>query len=186
MMTASLLEGRSCWLWFTIENNVDDRFAQRSQIWSSPRAKQESEMTDGTSSASWWYFKLCSFNTGVFYMLNLQYFPLPQGNKLCNVLLRHQSWSFILQRWVQEIFQFTPNLMHARSLQSCLTLCNPMDCSPPGSSVHGILQARILEWLLFPSSGDLPDPEITASLLLNLKRKKAKQNIDKTYYTVSL
>ena len=30
--------------------------------------------------------------------------------------------------------------------QSCLTLCNPMNCSPPGSSVHGILQARILEW----------------------------------------
>ena len=31
--------------------------------------------------------------------------------------------------------------------QSCLTLCNPMDCSPPGSSVHGILQARVLEWV---------------------------------------
>ena len=30
--------------------------------------------------------------------------------------------------------------------QSCLTLCDPMDCSPPGSSIHGILQARILEW----------------------------------------
>ena len=32
-------------------------------------------------------------------------------------------------------------------LQLCLTLCNPMDCSPPGSSVHGILEARILEWV---------------------------------------
>ena len=31
--------------------------------------------------------------------------------------------------------------------QSCPTLCNPVDCSPPGSSVHGILQARILEWV---------------------------------------
>ena len=30
--------------------------------------------------------------------------------------------------------------------QSCLTLCNPVDCSPPGSSIHGILQARVLEW----------------------------------------
>ena len=30
--------------------------------------------------------------------------------------------------------------------QLCLTLCNPMDCSPPGSSVHGISQARMLEW----------------------------------------
>ena len=35
----------------------------------------------------------------------------------------------------------------AKSLQSCLTLCDPMDCSPPGSSVPGILQARILEWV---------------------------------------
>ena len=37
--------------------------------------------------------------------------------------------------------------MHAKSLQSCPTLCNPTDSSPPGSSVHGILQARILEWV---------------------------------------
>ena len=44
-----------------------------------------------------------------------------------------------------------------QSLQLCLTLCDPMDCSPPGSSVHGILQARILG-LPFPSPGDLPNP----------------------------
>ena len=42
--------------------------------------------------------------------------------------------------------------MRAQSLQSCLTLCNPMDCSWPGSSVHGILQARIQEWVAMPSS----------------------------------
>ena len=40
----------------------------------------------------------------------------------------------------------------AKSLQSCPALCNPMDCSPPGSSVHEILQARILEWVAMPSS----------------------------------
>ena len=40
----------------------------------------------------------------------------------------------------------------AKLLQSCPTFCNPMDCSPPGSSVHGILQARILEWIAMPSS----------------------------------
>ena len=37
--------------------------------------------------------------------------------------------------------------MCAKSLQLCPSLCDPMDCSPPGSSVHGILQARILEWV---------------------------------------
>ena len=35
---------------------------------------------------------------------------------------------------------------------SCLTLCNPMDCSPPGPSVHEILQVRILEWIAIPFS----------------------------------
>ena len=35
----------------------------------------------------------------------------------------------------------------AQSLQSCLTLCNPMDYSPPGSPFHGIFQARVLEWV---------------------------------------
>ena len=36
--------------------------------------------------------------------------------------------------------------------QSCLTLCNPVDCGPPGSSVHRILQARILEWVVITFS----------------------------------
>ena len=42
--------------------------------------------------------------------------------------------------------------MHAKPFQSCLILCDPVDCSPPGSSVHGILQARKLEWVAMPSS----------------------------------
>ena len=36
--------------------------------------------------------------------------------------------------------------------ESCPTLCDPIDCSLPGSSVHGILQARMLEWVAIPSS----------------------------------
>ena len=46
--------------------------------------------------------------------------------------------------------------------QSCPTLCDPMDCSSPGSSIHGIFQARVLEWsgLPFPFPDDLPDPGI--------------------------
>ena len=41
--------------------------------------------------------------------------------------------------------------VHAKSLQSYLTLCSPMGLNPPGSSVRGILQARILEWITIPS-----------------------------------
>ena len=44
--------------------------------------------------------------------------------------------------------------------QSCLTLCDPMDCSPPGSSVHGISRYEYWSGLPFPPPGDLPDPEI--------------------------
>ena len=44
--------------------------------------------------------------------------------------------------------------------QSCPTLCDLRDCSSPGSSVHGILQARILEWVASSSPGDLPNPGI--------------------------
>ena len=46
----------------------------------------------------------------------------------------------------------------AKSLQSCPTLCHPLDCSPPGSSVHGILQARILELVAisFPRGSSQP------------------------------
>ena len=43
-------------------------------------------------------------------------------------------------------------LVHAKLLQSCPTLCSPVDCSLPNSSVHGILQARIQEWVAMPSS----------------------------------
>ena len=42
--------------------------------------------------------------------------------------------------------------MHAQLLQSCLSLCDPVDYSPPDSSVHGILQAKIVEWAAMPSS----------------------------------
>ena len=48
----------------------------------------------------------------------------------------------------------------AKLLQLCPTLCDPMDHSPPGSSVQGILQARILEWVAMPSSrGSSPPRE---------------------------
>ena len=47
-------------------------------------------------------------------------------------------------------------MLCAKSLQSCPTLCDPMNYSPPGSSVCGILQARILEWVAKPSSRGSP------------------------------
>ena len=63
--------------------------------------------------------------------------------------------------------------VHAKLLQSCLTLCDLRDYSPPGSSVHGILQARVLEWGAMPSSrgssqlGDLPNSGIKLASLMS-------------------
>ena len=48
--------------------------------------------------------------------------------------------------------------VYVGSSQSCLTLCDPKDCSLPGSSVHGILQARILEWVAIPFSRGSSQP----------------------------
>ena len=58
--------------------------------------------------------------------------------------------------------------VYAKLLQSCPTLCNPMDCSLPDSSVHGTLQARILEWLSFPPPGISPTQESNPHPLTSL------------------
>ena len=51
--------------------------------------------------------------------------------------------------------------------QLCPTVCDALDCTPPGSSVHGILQARVLIWVAMPSSEDLPDPGIEPGSLVS-------------------
>ena len=71
-------------------------------------------------------------------------------------------WGLLISQRKISIRTFYHELVTAKSLQSCLTLCDPMDrdtppypCgSPPDSSVHGILQARIQEWVSMPSSRD--------------------------------
>ena len=59
--------------------------------------------------------------------------------------------------WQVDSYPLRHQRMCAKLLQSHLTLCNPADCSPPGSSVRGILQARILEWVAMPPSR-VPSP----------------------------
>ena len=68
---------------------------------------------------------------------------LLEGKQVLNI--NHVVWSNILD-----------SVSHSHHIgkvsQSCPTLCNPMDCSPTSSSVHGVLQARILEWIAIPCS----------------------------------
>ena len=82
------------------------------------------------------------------------------GKKSCSVTLllcppqyikenriKEWIWQQIGQGWIQGLF-----MLCAKSLQSCPILCDPMDCSPPGTSVQGILQARTLKWFAIPFS----------------------------------
>ena len=57
-------------------------------------------------------------------------------------------------------YLFTCFIQFSSVAQSCLTLCDPMNCSPPGFSVHGLSRQEYWSGLPFPSPGDLPDPGI--------------------------
>ena len=59
------------------------------------------------------------------------------------------------------MYSFRNDIFVVSSL-SPVYLCDSLDCSPPGSSIQGISQSRILEWVPFPSPGDLSDPKIRA------------------------
>ena len=68
------------------------------------------------------------------------------------------SIKYVANTFCLSFICFLTVCMHAKSLQLWPTLCEPMDCSPPDSSVHGILQARILEGVAMPSSRGSSQP----------------------------
>ena len=74
---------------------------------------------------------------------------------LCDAAWNILGW---LRYLTAELLRHLYGVRACSVTQSCLNLCDPMACSPPGSSVHEILQARILEWVATASSGDLPHP----------------------------
>ena len=92
--------------------------------------------------------------------------------------------------------------MPVKPLQLCLTLCDPMNCSPPGSSVHGFSRQEYWSELPYPSPGDLPDPGIEprspalqADALLSeppgktLRRREdtiQRGKITETYYIIQI
>ena len=65
---------------------------------------------------------------------------------------------YCLLFWLRCVTSLTVSVLVCLATQSCLTVCHPMDGSLPGSSVHGILQARILEWVAMPSSRGSSQP----------------------------
>ena len=90
----------------------------------------------------WIKLSLHHLNLNFLWFLLEKYFYLMLSHKLTRGIVG------ISERNNMKIF----HVQHATLLQSCLTLCDPMDCNLPGSSVYGILPARILEWVAMPSS----------------------------------
>ena len=87
---------------------------------------------------------------------------------LCNYIVTslkelRPPWCCLVGGWINKLWYFqilyiiyylVLNAYCCPVTQSCLTLCEPMDCSPPGSSVHGISQARILQWVQAPERNE--------------------------------
>ena len=115
------------------------------------------------------------------YSLGFLHFHKARLSVLC---LTHQNTMLkpLMQR-AQKLKQEDPNLCFTKTChlcyltamavlcsvtQSCPTLCNPMDCSQPGSSVHGMLQARILECIAMPSRRSSKPRDQTQSPILQV------------------
>ena len=92
------------------------------------------------------------------------YIPKKQKQDSKRYLYTHDHSSIIHNSQKVKATQVS---MCAKSLQLCMTLCDPMDCSLPDSSVQGIIQGRILEWAAIPFSGDLSNLGIEPMSLIS-------------------
>ena len=114
----------------------------------------------------------CDRGNGVLWLVCLSHMPTVEAKGH----MGHFEWQFHVE--IRVLGWRNKNI----SCSVCLTLCNPMDCSPPGSSAHGILQARILEWVAIPFSKgsswprDRTQISYTASKFLTIWATREAQN----------
>ena len=103
----------------------------------------------------------------------MEYYSAIKKNTFESVLMRWMKLEPITQSEVsqKEKHQYS---MWSEVTQSCPTLCNPIDCSPPGLSIHGIFQARVVEWVAisFSIAGRCFTLWVTREALLSLVIKQ--------------
>ena len=105
--------------------------------------------------------------------------PITVALTVLNKLLpKHGTQRFSADSTDPSALAVLPGLLNQNGLsfvlvaQSCSTLCDTMDCSPPGSSVHGILQARILQWVAISFSRGPSQPRNQTLVLSNFQKFK--------------
>ena len=108
---------------------------------------------------------------------SLQLHGLEPARLLCSWNSPGKNTGMGSRSLLQEVIltqELNPGLLHCESesevAQSCLTLCDPMDCSLPGSTIHGIFQARILEWVAISFSNYLKHHSINLILHICINR----------------
>ena len=106
----------------------------------------------------------------VFKKIFLYSFQFYQNNPALGELIKREETAYTNRKTLTNTFNFCSQLIQSKIvvseqyvlcamlLQSYPTLCDPVDCSPPGSSVHGILQARILKWVVLPPTRGSSQP----------------------------
>ena len=97
-----------------------------------------------------WYSEIITPNYS-FYVINFIFV-------WCSMLANDIQILYFGLRCSKDPYPIFESESESEVVQSCPTLCNPMDCSPAGSSVHGILQARILEWVAISFSRGSSQP----------------------------
>ena len=123
------------------------------------------------------YSKICFIHKGLvkvsqrevtypFFIKVTKYINIAKGKNIL-IFVSHISDKGLIYKKYKELIHACMQIM---SLQSCLTLFDPMDRRLPDSSVHETPQARILEWVAFPSPGDLPNPGIKLEISCTVRR----------------
>ena len=139
------------------------------QIWSLGQEDTLVEsMTTCSSTLAWripWAVELAGYSLYNHKVLDMTSNFASIHSRIGRHIIEKYSKVHILQKsikWHVNIYDFKNVALIA---QLCMSHCDPMDCRQTGSSVHWLLQARILEWVAILFSGDLSDPVIKLSLL---------------------
>ena len=113
--------------------------------------------------------KHCSFCILAHFFLNknpmryVQMYPHFNDGETTNVKWLAQD--HLASHWQSQVLRtLCLTTVRAKLLQSCLTLCDPVNCSPPGSSLHGILHVRLLKWVAISSSRESSQPRDQTSI----------------------